>query len=152
MKNTYLLCKMSNVCDGTEMCVHVACNMHGDSAVHSVQQFHLLGMVSTSSPCSFSFVVMDNNVGSALQSAARQNQTLYGNDCISSATTSPLILLFIQWSQSSGLLEKWIHIYASESVVIAGLVDTHQGRCKSVGVGAAQRKSLCNDIALNSNS
>lgn len=38
--------------------------------------------------------------------AAHHNQTSYGNDCISSATTSPLILLFIQQTQSSGLLGK----------------------------------------------
>lgn len=100
---------MKIACDSNEMCVHVTCNMYDDSATCPVQQFHLYGIVSTSSPCSFSLAVKENNVGSELQSAAaaaRQNQISYGNDCISSTTTSPLILLFIQWSQSSGLLGK----------------------------------------------
>lgn len=100
---------MKIACDSNEMCVHVTCNMYDDSAICPVQQFHLYGIVSTSSPCSFSLAAKENNVGSELQSAAaaaRQNQISYGNDCISSTTTSPLILLFIQWSQSSGLLGK----------------------------------------------
>lgn len=38
----------------------------------------------------------------------------------------PLILLFMPRSQSSELLGIWIHIYACESAVIAGLVDGHK--------------------------
>lgn len=77
------------------------------------------GIVNTSSLCDFPFAVIENNVSEPWSAAAHQNQSSYGNECISSATTSPLILLFMQWSQSSGLLGKSIHIYAPESAVIA---------------------------------
>lgn len=121
--NTYLPIYNEN-----STCVYVRCCMCGDS----VKQFHLYGTVRTKSR-TWSFSLLEWKQCFELRYAAsvHQNQTSYGNDCISSTTTSPLILLFIQWSQSSGLLGKWIHIYVSERAVIAGLVDAHQGNCES---------------------
>lgn len=95
-------------CDRTVRYVQMTCRMHDHTSVRALQRFHLYRIESTSSPCAFSFAVMENAVSSELQSAAaaRQNQTLHGNECISSAATSPLILLFMQWSHTTGLLGK----------------------------------------------
>lgn len=63
---------------------------------------------NTSSRRPFSFAVMEAVL---LESVPlHQNQTSHGSEYVSSATTSPLILSFMQRSQASGLLAKWIHM------------------------------------------